>query len=112
MIDFALLGLAWQIRKLGRRDMRELLRIGGMNVYDLLEENFRIADALKGARWDSMRCSGRTLVPDLREPCLTLLYRLAGANSAADSGALSQPQLAALGAVCDALEEIGRASWA
>jgi phytoene dehydrogenase-like protein len=33
----ALLRIGWQIRKLGRRDMRELLRIGGMNVYDLLE---------------------------------------------------------------------------
>jgi hypothetical protein len=32
--------MGWRIRKLGRRDMRELLRIGGMNVYDLLEENF------------------------------------------------------------------------
>ena len=39
----ALLRLGWQIRKLGRRDMRELLRIGGMNVFDLLEENFESA---------------------------------------------------------------------
>src|ERR1700692_1203786 len=44
----ALLRIGWQIRKLGRRDMRELLRIGGMNVHDLLEENFESA-ALKGA---------------------------------------------------------------
>ena len=42
---WALLGLGWQIRKLGRRDMRELLRIGGMNVHDLLEEQFQ-SDAL------------------------------------------------------------------
>ena len=28
----ALLRIGWQIRRLGRRDMRELLRIGGMNV--------------------------------------------------------------------------------
>ncbi|MDB6083621.1 MAG: phytoene dehydrogenase, partial [Gammaproteobacteria bacterium] len=45
---WALLRLGWQIRKLGRRDMRELLRIGGMNVFDLLEEHFE-SDALKGA---------------------------------------------------------------
>jgi len=44
----SLLRIGWEIRKLGRRDMRELLRIGGMNVYDLLEENFESA-ALKGA---------------------------------------------------------------
>ena len=34
----ALLKLGWQIRRLGRRDMLELLRIIGMNVYDLLED--------------------------------------------------------------------------
>jgi phytoene dehydrogenase-like protein len=44
----ALLGLGWRIRRLGRKDMRELLRIGGMNVFDLLEEQFD-SDALKGA---------------------------------------------------------------
>src|SRR5208337_2706251 len=39
--DYAALArLGWQIRRLGRRDMRELLRIGGMNVHDLLEEQF------------------------------------------------------------------------
>ena len=36
----ALLQLGWQIRSLGRQDMRELLRIGAMNVYDLLKDNF------------------------------------------------------------------------
>src|ERR1700681_2885203 len=33
----ALLRLAWKLRRLGRSDMRELLRIIGMNVHDLLE---------------------------------------------------------------------------
>ena len=41
----ALLGLGWRIRRLGRRDMRELLRIGGMCVHDLLEERFASAAA-------------------------------------------------------------------
>lgn len=38
-----LLGLAkavWSIRRLGKRDMREFLRIGGINIYDILKENF------------------------------------------------------------------------
>ena len=35
-----LLRLGWQIRRLGRPRMRELLRIGAMNVYDLLQEHF------------------------------------------------------------------------
>ena len=53
----ALLRLGWPIRRLGRRDMRELLRIGGMNVYDLLEEHF-VSMRSRG-RWDSTRCSAR-----------------------------------------------------
>ena len=38
-----LLGLAktaWNIRRLGKSDMREFLRIGGINIYDILKENF------------------------------------------------------------------------
>ena len=49
-------GIGWQIRRLGRRDMRELLRIGGMNVYDLLEEHFDAAAAQGRAR---LRCRAR-----------------------------------------------------
>jgi phytoene dehydrogenase-like protein len=43
-----LLGLGWRLRRLGRRDLRELLRIGGMCVHDLLEERFELP-LLKGA---------------------------------------------------------------
>jgi len=46
---FALLNMAWQVRKLGRRDMRDLLRIGGMNVYDPAAGSISKSDALKGA---------------------------------------------------------------
>jgi len=96
---WALLGLGWQIRKLGRRDMRELLRIGGMNVFDLLEEHFD-SDALKGALgFDAVLGTNF----GVRSPgtVLTLLYRLA-AEFAAGATALSQPK-GGLGAVCDAL---------
>ncbi len=44
----ALLGAGWRLRRLGRRDMRELLRIAGMNVADLLEDEFE-TDLLRGA---------------------------------------------------------------
>ena len=44
----ALLGLGWRLRRLGRRDLRELLRIGGMCVHDLLEDRFELP-LLKGA---------------------------------------------------------------
>jgi phytoene dehydrogenase-like protein len=43
-----LLKLGWQVRRLGRHDMRELLRLGTINIYDVLEENFE-SPLLKGA---------------------------------------------------------------
>src|SRR5208282_4904918 len=85
---WALLGLGWQIRRLGRRDMRELLRIGGMNVFDLLEENFE-SDILKGALgFDAVL--GTNFGPRSPGTVLTLLYRLA-AEFAGGPTALSQP---------------------
>lgn len=40
--------LGWNIRRLGRKDMREFLRIAGINVYDVLQERFE-NELLKGA---------------------------------------------------------------
>jgi phytoene dehydrogenase-like protein len=40
--------LGWSIRRLGRDDMREFLRIAGINVFDILQEKFD-SDLLKGA---------------------------------------------------------------
>ena len=103
----ALLRLGWQIRKLGRRDMRELLRIGGMNVFDLLEENFESA-ALQGALgFDAVL--GANFGPRSPGTVLTLLYRLA-AESAAGSG-LSQPK-GGMGALCNALAKAASAAGA
>ena len=83
----ALLRMGWQIRKLGRRDMRELLRIGGMNVYDLLEENFDSA-ALKGALgFDAVL--GANFGPRSPGTVLTLLYRLAAESAAGAAGCRS-----------------------
>ena len=95
----ALARLGWQIRALGRRDMRELLRIAGMNVHDLLEEHFD-SPALRGALgFDAVL--GTNFGPRSPGTVLTLLYRLA-AQAAAGAGGLSQP-LGGLGALCDAL---------
>jgi hypothetical protein len=41
-------GPALDIRRLGRDDMRELMRIAAINVFDILEEQFD-SDLLKGA---------------------------------------------------------------
>jgi phytoene dehydrogenase-like protein len=104
----ALLRLGWQIRKLGKTDMRELLRIGGMNVYDLLEEHFASA-ALQGALgFDAVL--GTNFGPRSPGTVLTLLYRLA-AESAAGPAALAQPR-GGLGAVCDALAKAAAAAGA
>jgi phytoene dehydrogenase-like protein len=105
---WALLGLAWQIRRLGKRDMRELLRIGGMNVFDLLEEQFD-SEALKGALgFDAVL--GTNFGPRSPGTVLTLLYRMA-AESAGGEAALSQPK-GGLGAVCDALAKSATAHGA
>jgi phytoene dehydrogenase-like protein len=101
----ALARLGWQIRRLGRRDMRELLRIGGMNVYDLLEEHFTGA-ALKGALgFDAVL--GTNFGPRSPGTVLTLLYRLAA--EAASGGGLSQPK-GGVGALCDALAKAATAA--
>jgi phytoene dehydrogenase-like protein len=95
----ALLKLGWAVRKLGKRDMRELLRIGGMNVHDLLEEHFE-SDLLKGAlAFDAVL--GANFGPRSPGTVLTLLYRLA-AECAAGGAGLSQP-VGGMGAVSDAL---------
>jgi len=44
----SLMKLGWMVRKLGKKDMQELLRIGSINIYDVLEENFE-SRLLKGA---------------------------------------------------------------
>jgi phytoene dehydrogenase-like protein len=104
----ALLKLGWAVRKLGRRDMRELLRIGGMNVHDLLDENFE-SDLLKGAlAFDAVL--GANFGPRSPGTVLTLLYRLA-AESAAGGHGLSQP-LGGMGAVSEALAAAARAAGA
>jgi phytoene dehydrogenase-like protein len=96
---FALLGLGWRVRRLGRRDMRELLRIGAMNVYDLLNEQFE-SPLLKGALGlDAVL--GTNFGPRSPGTVLTLLYRLA-AQTGAGERSTAQP-LGGMGAVCDAL---------
>ena len=103
---WALLRLAWHVRRLGRRDMRELLRIIGMNVYDLLEEHFD-TPLLKGAlAFDAVL--GTNFGPRSPGTVLTLLYRLAAHDGSSD---LTQP-LGGLGALSDALAKSAIAAGA
>ena len=94
----ALLRMGLRLRRLGRRDMRELLRIGGMCVHDLLEEYFE-TPLLKGALgFDAIL--GTNLAPRSPGSVFTLLYRMAAASAA--SGSLSLPR-GGMGALSDAL---------
>ncbi|HWZ61887.1 MAG TPA: NAD(P)/FAD-dependent oxidoreductase [Steroidobacteraceae bacterium] len=102
-----LLGLGWRLRTMGRRDMRELLRIGGMCVHDLLEEHFE-APLLKGAlAFDAVL--GSNYGPRSPGTVFTLLYRLAAA--AGEGGGLAQPA-GGLGAVSQALAGAAAAAGA
>ena len=75
----ALLRMGLRLRRLGRRDMRELLRIGGMCVHDLLEEYFE-TPLLKGALgFDAVL--GSNLAPRSPGSVFTLLYRMAAGGS-------------------------------
>ncbi len=68
--------LGFDVRKLGRKDMREFLRLIGMNIFDELEERFD-NPLLKGAlAVDAVM--GTHLGPRSPTTILTYLYRLAG----------------------------------
>jgi phytoene dehydrogenase-like protein len=102
----ALLSLGWRLRRLGRRDMRELLRVGGMCVHDLLEERFSLP-LLKGAlALDAVL--GTNYGPRSPGTVLSLLYRAAASQGVE---ALAQPQ-GGLGALSAALAAAARAAGA
>ncbi len=99
--------LAWRIRRLGRRDMREFLRIVGMNVHDLLEEQFD-SPRLRGAlAMDALL--GTNLGPRSPGTVLALLHRFA-AQSHAPHG-IAQPR-GGVGALCSALARAASAAGA
>ena len=108
----SLLKLGWKIRRLGRADMRELLRIGAMNVADLLEEEFE-TDLLRGAlAFDAT--VGTRLGPRSPDSMLTWLYRLAAEAGAARNGTgrgLGIPE-GGMGSVSDAMARAATAAGA
>ncbi|MFZ0497860.1 MAG: NAD(P)/FAD-dependent oxidoreductase [Steroidobacteraceae bacterium] len=102
-----LLGLGVKLRLLGRSDMRELLRIAGMCVQDLLDEHFE-SPLLKGAlAFDAVL--GTNLGPRSPGSVFTLLYRLAAGGGATTS--LAQP-VGGLGALTEALARAAQGAGA
>jgi phytoene dehydrogenase-like protein len=103
-----LLRMAWQVRSLGRADMRELLRIIGMNVFDLAEEHFDSA-LLRGAlAFDAVL--GTNFGPRAPGTVLTLLARMA-AESGSGAEGMCLPA-GGMGALSDALAAAAREAGA
>ncbi len=103
---FALARLGLRLRSLGRRDMRELLRIGGMRVQDLLDDRFE-TPLLKGALgFDAVW--GANFGPRSPGSVVPLLYRMAAAGAAGGSLTLPAEELGALsGALAKAAIDAG-----
>ena len=93
LLSIARLGL--DIRHLGKTDMNEFLRIAGINIYDVLEENFE-NPLLKGAlSLDGVL--GAHLGPRSNNSVLNALYR-----NSVDQGSMALPR-GGMGAVTSAL---------
>lgn len=98
--------VALDIRLLGRKDMREFLRIATMNIFDVLEEQFEHA-GLKGVlALDAVL--GTRLGPRSGNSVYTSLYRQSRSNNG-PAGALSIPR-GGMGAVSDALVAAAQAA--
>lgn len=105
-IGAALLGL--DIRRLGRDDMREFLRIAGINIFDVVEESFE-SPALKGAlAFDAVL--GTNLSPRANNSMLALLHRLSG-QALGNTGGVSLPA-GGMGAISDAFAKAATAAGA
>ena len=102
--------LEWglSVRRMGRDSMREFLRVAGMNIFDVLEENFE-SDLLKGAKGlDAVL--GTHLGPRSPNSVLTYLYRHA-VRSGGRHGAVGVPK-GGMGSVAAALASSAAAAGA
>lgn len=97
--NLALARLAWSVRRLGKSEMREFLRIVGINIYDVLEEQFE-NELLKGAlSVDGVL--GSHLGPRSNNSVFAALHRLSGSVKGVP-GAMALPR-GGMGAVSEAL---------
>ena len=98
--------VALDIRLLGRRNMREFLRVATMNIFDVLEEQFENPQ-LKGAlALDGVL--GTRLGPRSGNSVYAALYRQSGSANGRP-GALALPR-GGMGAVTTALSAVARAA--
>lgn len=81
---YALARTAWQLRGLGRDDMRELLRVAGSNMHDVTAERFD-HDLIRGALgWDAV--AGTHLGTRSANSVLTFLHRLVPQTAGGPAG--------------------------
>jgi len=101
--DLMTLGrLGFDVRRLGKTEMREFLRLIGMNIHDELTERFE-SSLLKGAvSLDAVL--GTHLGPRSPNTIMTYLYRLAG-----DHGRVASP-VGGMGSISDELAHVARES--
>lgn len=94
--------LGFDLRRLGKEEMREFLRLIGMNIHDELNERFA-SPLLKGAiSLDAVL--GTHLGPRSPNTILTYLYRLAG-----DHGRTAVP-VGGMGSVSNELAQVARSA--
>ena len=97
--------LALRARLMGRDDLREFLRIAGINIHDVLEEHFEDS-RLKGAlALDAVL--GTFSAPRSNNTVFTALHRMSGKSA----GVPSIPA-GGMGAVCDAMAAAATAAGA
>jgi len=101
--DLLTLGqLGFDVRSLGKTEMREFLRLIGINIHDELTERFE-SPLLKGAlSLDAVL--GTHLGPRSPNTIMTYLYRLAG-----DQGRVASP-VGGMGSISDELARVARES--
>lgn len=98
--------LAFDIRRLGRKDMREFLRLATMNIFDVLEDTFESA-ALKGAlALDGVL--GTKFGPRSGNTLFNSLYRASG-SVGGRTGSFALPA-GGMGAVTQALAAAAQAA--
>ena len=97
---FTLAQLGFDIRRLGKVEMREFLRLIGMNIHDELTERFDSPLLKGGLSLDAVL--GTHLGPRSPNTMMTSLYRMAGGH-----GRLASPT-GGMGAVSDELAHIAR----
>jgi len=101
--DLRTLGqLGFDVRRLGKTEMREFLRLIGINIHDELTERFE-SPLLKGAlSLDAVL--GTHLGPRSPNTIMTYLYRLAG-----DQGRVASP-VGGMGSISNELAQVARES--